>query len=160
MEVDLTIEHIVSLAEAHDSGLCDADPETRQRFASDPFNLTLTPRQVNSEKSNSDLAEWLPQYNRCWYVNRSLEVRRKYRLTIDELELAAAQDVLAGCRSFDLSLPPPPDVAPFDLEVWDSNGNGQITCEEAKEQGVPVVTFEHPAYPYMDDRDGDGKVCK
>ena len=28
--VALTIEHIVSLAEAHDSGLCAAGPETRQ----------------------------------------------------------------------------------------------------------------------------------
>ncbi|MCY4354130.1 MAG: HNH endonuclease family protein [Truepera sp.] len=85
--VDLTIEHIVSLAEAHDSGLCAASPETRQHFASDPLNLTLTPRRINSGKSGRDLAEWLPKYNRCWYVDRSLEIRRKYGLTIDELEL-------------------------------------------------------------------------
>ena len=35
------IEHIVSLSEAHDSGLCAADAATRRRFASDPLNLTL-----------------------------------------------------------------------------------------------------------------------
>ena len=157
-DVDLTIEHIVSLAEAHDSGLCAAGPETRQRFASDPLNLTLTPRRINSGKSDRDLAEWLPRYNRCWYVNRSLEIRRKYGLTIDELELAAADEVLSNCSSLALTLPPPP--APFDLSIWDSDGNGRITCPEAKEQGVPVVVFEHPAYPYMDDRDGDGKVCE
>lgn len=54
--VDLTIEHIVPLAEAHDSGLCAASPETRQHFASDPLNLTLTPRRINSGKSDRDLA--------------------------------------------------------------------------------------------------------
>lgn len=55
-DVDLTIEHIVSLAEAHDSGLCAASPETRQHFASDPLNLTLTPRRINGGKADRDLA--------------------------------------------------------------------------------------------------------
>ena len=54
-DVDLTIEHIVPLAEAHDSGLCSASPETRQHFASDPLNLALTPRRINSGKSDRDL---------------------------------------------------------------------------------------------------------
>ena len=35
------IEHIVARSEAHDSGLCAANPETRNRFASDLLNLTL-----------------------------------------------------------------------------------------------------------------------
>ena len=33
-------EHIVALAEAHDSGLCAADSETRRRFNRDLDNLT------------------------------------------------------------------------------------------------------------------------
>ena len=35
------IEHIVARSEAHDSGLCAADPATRRRFAADLLNLTL-----------------------------------------------------------------------------------------------------------------------
>ena len=35
------IEHIVAVSEAHDSGLCDVDAETRRRFATDLLNLTL-----------------------------------------------------------------------------------------------------------------------
>ena len=35
------IEHIVARSEAHDSGLCAANSETRNRFASDLLNLTL-----------------------------------------------------------------------------------------------------------------------
>ena len=35
------IEHVVAASEAHDSGLCAADGETRARFARDLCNLTL-----------------------------------------------------------------------------------------------------------------------
>ena len=34
-------EHIVARSEAHDSGLCSADRETRRAFAADLLNLTL-----------------------------------------------------------------------------------------------------------------------
>ena len=46
------------------------------------------------------------------------------------------------------------------LALWDDNGNGRITCAEAREHGIAPVRSDHPAYPYMDDRDGDGIVCE
>ena len=65
------IEHIVARFEAHDSGLCAANRETRKRFASDLFNLTLASPSVNRhQKSDHDPAEWLPALNQCWYVDR------------------------------------------------------------------------------------------
>ena len=52
------IEHIVVRSEAHDSGLCGADTETRRNFASDLRNLTLAdPRLNRNEKSGKDAAE-------------------------------------------------------------------------------------------------------
>ena len=41
------IEHIVSLSEAHDSGLCAATSETKKKFASDMDNLTLADPYIN-----------------------------------------------------------------------------------------------------------------
>ena len=41
------IEHIVAVSEAHDSGLCAADDETRRAFARDLLNLTLASPRVN-----------------------------------------------------------------------------------------------------------------
>ena len=38
---DTDIEHMVSLSEAHDSGLCAASADTRRQFARDLLNLTL-----------------------------------------------------------------------------------------------------------------------
>lgn len=46
------------------------------------------------------------------------------------------------------------------LALYDDNGNGRITCKEARAHGVAPVSRDHPAYRYMDDRDGDGVVCE
>ena len=40
------------------------------------------------------------------------------------------------------------------------NGDGRITCAEARLHGIAPVRRGHPAYPYMNDRDGDGVVCE
>ena len=46
------------------------------------------------------------------------------------------------------------------LALYDDNSNGRITCKEARHHGIAPVSRDHPAYPYMDDRDGDGVVCE
>ena len=46
------------------------------------------------------------------------------------------------------------------LRLWDDNGNGRITCAEARRHGIAPVPRSHPAYPYMRDGDGDGVVCE
>ncbi|MCY4073419.1 MAG: excalibur calcium-binding domain-containing protein [Chloroflexi bacterium] len=46
------------------------------------------------------------------------------------------------------------------LALYDDNGNGRITCAEARRHGIAPVPRGHPAYQYMDDRDNDGIVCE
>ena len=49
------------------------------------------------------------------------------------------------------------------LEKCDANKNGTITCAEARACGLetPITKdHHHPAYQYMNDRDGDGQVCE
>ena len=55
---------------------------------------------------------------------------------------------------------PTPSPTPDALAVWDDNGNGQITCAEARAHGIAPVRRGHPAYQYMRDADGDGVVCE
>ncbi len=168
------IEHIVARSEAHDSGLCAADAATRRRFASDLINLTLASPSVNRhQKSGRDAAEWIPDLNQCWFANRVVEVRQKYDLTIDERERDALEDILSGCTSTDLIVreaplapTPTPAAAQGDgaansaLEMYDDNGNGRITCAEARNHGIAPVRRGHPAYEYMNDADNDGVVCE
>ena len=172
------IEHIVARSEAHDSGLCAADPATWSEFASDLLNLTLASPSVNRhQKSDNDLAEWLPDLNQCWYVDRTLQVRREYGLTIDRAEADAADRILARCQSTQMVMlaqgtsataTPTPTAAATPtqsphvdaLALWDDNGNGRITCAEARGHGIAPVHRGHPAYQYMRDADGDGVVCE
>lgn len=167
------IEHIVATSEAHDSGLCARDRATRARFASDLRNLTLASPRVNRhQKSGKDAGEWLPARNRCWFAARVVEVRRAYGLTIDRREAMALERILAGCDSTDMQ-PMACTARPASagggneavgdshaLALYDDNGNGRITCKEARAHSIAPVPRDHPAYRYMDDRDGDGVVCE
>ena len=97
------IEHIVARSEAHDSGLCAEDEQTRKQFSRDLLNLTLASPSVNRhQKRAKDAAEWRPDLNECWFVERTVKVREKYELTIDRKEMEAVQKVLEGCSSVDM----------------------------------------------------------
>ena len=168
------IEHIVARSEAHDSGLCAADEATKRRFASDLLNLTLASPSVNRHrKSGKDAAEWLPDLNQCWFASRVVEVRQAYSLSIDRRERDVLEGILSGCASTEMVVRegrPAPTATPVPvtgggqtggaLRQYDDNGNGRITCAEARTHGIAPVRRGHPAYPFMDDRDGDGVVCE
>ena len=172
------IEHMVATSEAHDSGLCAAPASVKSAFASDLLNLTLAHPTVNRHrKSGKDVAEWTPALNACWFVDRTLQVRRKYGLTIDAAEAAAAEAVLSRCEGTAMEIVACTTTAPGPaaptagtpgapagdvdaLGLWDDNGNGQITCTEARRHGIAPVPRGHPAYRYMRDGDGDGVVCE
>ena len=166
------IEHIVARSEAHDSGLCAADSATRRAFGRDLLNLTLASPSLNRhDKIAKDVAEWLPPMNQCWYVYQVVLVKRTYNLSMDQAEASKAQQVLATCASTamqftDPGAAPPPTAAPPPaqggnaLELYDDNGNGRITCAEARAHGIAPVRRDHPAYQYMNDRDNDGTVCE
>ena len=170
------IEHIVATSEAHDSGLCAADRATRSRFAADLRNLTLASPGVNRHsKGAKDAGEWLPERNRCWFTARVVEVRRAYGLTIDRREADALERILAGCastgmepmvchtstrRARERATGPARGEGADALARYDDNGNGRITCKEARRHGIAPVGRDHPAYRYMRDGDGDGIVCE
>ena len=168
------IEHIVATSEAHDSGLCAADRVMRTRFATDLRNLTLTSPELNRfEKSGKDAADWVPDRNRCWFAGRVLKVKRAYGLTVDPREAAALERILTGCTSLAMERvvctgTPSSDTGSRSvsrdgadvLARYDDNGNGRITCKEARRHGIAPVHRSHPAYRYMRDGDGDGVVCE
>ena len=181
-KTETDIEHLVAASEAHDSGLCEAPREVRTAFANDLLNLTLASPYVNRyAKSGKDAGEWMPDENRCFFARRTLRVKRKYGLTMDEREYRAIKAVIQQCRTLvgnGVGLPPNPcpDVEPKKvvttppsipqptpsasaLDLYDDNGNGRITCSEARAHNIAPVKRGHPAYPYMRDGDGDGTVC-
>ena len=170
------IEHIVARSEAHDSGLCASGERVRREFSRDLLNLTLASPSVNRhQKRDRDAAEWLPDLNQCWFAKRVIDVKTKYQLTVDRREAEALSAVLSQCDSTDMihlkcvdNQPEPvleknqPSALESNhpLAIWDENGNGRITCSEARKHGIAPVRRDHPAYIYMRDGDGDGIVCE
>ena len=168
------IEHIVATREAHDSGLCARDRATRARFATDLRNLTLAGETLNRQKNDKDAAQWLPARNRCWFAATVVAVRRAYGLTIDRDEAAALEGVLSRCDGVAMEpvvCAPDADAGHVGTSGTDGddvlaryddngNGNGRITCKEARRHGIAPVRRGHPAYRYMRDGDGDGVVCE
>ena len=88
------IEHIVALAEAHDSRIAD---DRRRDIASDLANLTIADPAVNrSEKSDRDAGEWMPARHGAWFAARIIQVKLDYGLSVDPAERAALERLLAG----------------------------------------------------------------
>ena len=103
---DLTsvdVEHIVALAEAHDSGLA---PAQMLAFSGDPLNLTVAmPRENRIAKSAKDASDYLPPSNRCWFAGRVLDVKSRWGLTVDAAEARALIGALAGCDTRTIQRP-------------------------------------------------------
>ena len=156
------IEHIVARSEAHDSGLCASDRETRRRFATDPLNLTLAGPRVNRhQKRDKDAAEWLPEQNRCWFAARVIAVRKRYRITIDRREADALDRVLAGCASTDLIVFDR-SAAPRETPEAESTGpcGPYRNCTALRRDHPAGVPRGHCAYEQRMDRNNNGYACE
>ena len=87
------IEHIVALAEAHDSGIA---ADRRRDLASDLDNLTIADPTVNLQKGARDAADWMPTHHGAWFAERVIQVKLEYGLTVDPDERDALEALLAG----------------------------------------------------------------
>ena len=88
------IEHIVALAEAHDSRIAD---DRRRDIAADLDNLTIADLRVNrTEKSDRDAAEWTPARPGAWFAAQVIAVKLEYGLSVDPAERDALEALLDG----------------------------------------------------------------
>ena len=122
------------------------------------------------DKEAKDAVEWLSRVIRCWLTARVVAVKCKYRLTVEAREARALEGVLSRCASTAMMVadgreaaPAPSPEAPGTDEAdalwrWDTNGNGRITCREARAHGIAPVRRGHQAWRFM--RDGDSVVCE
>lgn len=86
------IDHIVPLAAAWDLGAYAWPEEQRRAFANDvQRNLLVTASEVNREKSDSTLSEWLPPVDSCNYCARFMRVAGDYGLALPAADAQAAQ---------------------------------------------------------------------
>ncbi|MFI2487301.1 HNH endonuclease family protein [Promicromonospora kroppenstedtii] len=98
---DISIDHVVALAEAWRSGADGWTTARRQDFANDltgPQLIAVT-AEVNSSKSDKDPAEWVPPLasKRCAYSKMWIHTKSRWGLSVDAAEKAALQPLLDSC---------------------------------------------------------------
>lgn len=107
---DVDIDHHVPLAEAWGSGARRWTATDRSRFANDLYGPTLNAitDNLNSAKQDRDPAQWLPPYatSRCTYAVWWVQVKYRWRLTMDSAERSALSRILSGsCGARSVTVP-------------------------------------------------------
>ena len=100
------------------SRLCAASASVKSAFASDLLNLTLASPSVNRHQKSGKAV-----------VARTLEVRRKYGLTIERAEAAAAAEkTLSACDATAMEVLDCAPGHPAYRHMRDGDGDG-VVCE-------------------------------
>lgn len=98
---DVSVDHMIPLAEAWRSGASEWTTDEREAFANDLEHAQLIAVSIssNSSKGDSDPAEWKPDNTGmwCYYVRYWIDVKYVYGLTADAAEKAALEDMLGTC---------------------------------------------------------------
>lgn len=95
----VNMDHVVALGNAWVSGASSWPRSKRVLIANDPLNLLAVSKQANSDKGDDDAAHWLPPRRAYWcaYVERQIDVKAKYGLTVTSAERDAMKRVLSSC---------------------------------------------------------------
>lgn len=101
------IDHLVSLREANESGGFGWPGERKRAFAQDisTGNVFVVATSTNRTKQDREPGEWQPNDwpRGCWYMRRWLEVKRKWRLSMDAKEVETIRSLLEWCDSKELT---------------------------------------------------------
>lgn len=97
---DVSVDHLVPLKEAWDSGADTWSTERRQEFANDLTNpqLWAVSPESNSAKGASDPTEWMPPADEidCTYIKSWTAVKHAWDLSVDPEEKEALTDLLTS----------------------------------------------------------------
>lgn len=99
--MEVQIDHVVALSDSWQKGAQQLSEEQRERFANDPLNLLAVDGPTNQQKSDGDVATWLPPNKafRCEFVSIQTAVKAKYELWVTQAEYDAIRKVLTECPS-------------------------------------------------------------
>ena len=109
MPSDVDIDHMVPLKEAWESGARTWTAAQRQAYANDlgfgPSLVAVTDN-VNQSKGDRDPAQWMPALSKCTYAIQWVQVKYRWRLSMDAAEKAKLNSLLSGsCGARTVSVP-------------------------------------------------------
>ena len=99
---ELDIDHVVPLKEAHRSGAHQWPKSKRREYANylrDPDHLLAVSATENRSKGDKDPAKYMPpnQEYHCTYLRMWVAIKRRWDLTMDEIEAAFIRARLVSC---------------------------------------------------------------
>lgn len=102
---DFQIDHMVPLKEAHESGGHAWTPARKEAYANDlsnPQHLIAVKGGSNGSKGAKDPAEWMPPNRAYWctYLADWVDVKRRWKLTMDQAEAEAIDRGLKVCAKY------------------------------------------------------------
>lgn len=99
---DFDIDHLVPLAEAHESRGHAWSAERKEAYANDlqPRTLIVVRDRLNQSKGHQDPAEWMPPNRAYWctYLQDWIAVKRAWALGMDAAEAVAIRKGLKQCE--------------------------------------------------------------
>ncbi len=101
------IDHMVALAEAHDSGGHAWSAATKEAYANDqgdPRSLVAVTAPSNRGKGDQDPGEWLPLLERCRYIGEWVAVKHRWDLTVDQAEQEALTLQASNCENVTITV--------------------------------------------------------
>ncbi|CAE6443064.1 unnamed protein product [Rhizoctonia solani] len=97
----LDIDHIVPLKEAWQAGAWNWTQEMRRDFANDLVRpqLLAVSASSNRMKGDKDPSKWMPSSEafHCKYVRAWIQVKRHYKLAVDQTEKEALEKYINNC---------------------------------------------------------------
>lgn len=168
------IDHVVSLADAWQTGAQALTYTRRMDLANDPINLFAVDGPTNETKGDGDTATWLPTNKsfRCTYVAHQVAVKAAYHLWVTQAEHDAMARVLASCpsatapTSLTSNLTPSipasaPTVTPTAMKKpTTKSAVYYANCAAVRAAGKAPLHRGQPGYRSALDRDGDGVACE
>ncbi len=151
---DFDIDHLVPLAEAHESGGWEWDRSTRQQFANDEtyvHSLIAVSASSNRSKGKKDPGEWLPpdENSHCFYADAWVRVKHRWSLSVDLNELIALGRILTDCPEGGAVPAPPARTAtptPPPAPVPDPGDGGGVALSIGScDAGGELVVIAGPA---------------
>jgi hypothetical protein len=110
----LAVDHVVSPAEAWDSGAHAWSAAERDSFADWPVNLVVATTSTIGPRNGGDAADWYPPRAsaNCLLAEVTVTTKHRWGLSIDPDEKVALGKMLTGCTATTSDPPPVPKPQP------------------------------------------------